>query len=95
MREISRAPAGWALAGLLAVGWVIGLVVHRESAMATGYMDISLELLLLGAGLLTLAGAAARLLVPASARVRTGAAVSTLLGSAGWLVADRLRRRSP
>lgn len=74
MHALSRAPAGRLIVvGLLAAGWLVGLVAQREVALETGYLDVSPQLLVLGMVLATLAGAAGRLFRPADHRIRVGA----------------------
>jgi hypothetical protein len=61
------------LLGVLAAGWVAGLLGQRAIVEETDYLDISPPLLLLGTGLCILAGAAARLISRRSRGLRTGA----------------------
>ena len=61
-----------ALPVLLLAGWVAGLLGQRQGAIDTGYMDITPPLMVLGLSLLFLGGATARILRPASRRLRTG-----------------------
>lgn len=61
MREETRSAAPRVvLLGVLAVGWVAGLLGQRAIVEETDYLDISPPLLLLGTGLCIVAGAAAR-----------------------------------
>lgn len=77
----------------LASGWLIGLLAQRSTVEQTNYMDISPALLVLGAVLCALAGAAARIGAPTLHRIRIGALagigmlVSILLGYAGLAIA--------
>ncbi|OGO52202.1 MAG: hypothetical protein A2V84_09405 [Chloroflexi bacterium RBG_16_70_13] len=61
------------LPGALVIGWLLGLLGQRSIVEATGYLDISPQLLLLASGLCILAGATARLLAPQLRGLRAGA----------------------
>lgn len=73
--------AGIAVLAIMASGWLLGLAAQHAVITATTYADVSPQLLLLGMALCTLGGVAARLLAPASRRIRDGmlAGVGTLL----------------
>jgi hypothetical protein len=61
------------LVGLLAIGWLVGFAVHGSMAAASGWGDISSELMLWGAVLCVVAGGVAWAVAPAHRRVLTGA----------------------
>ena len=77
----------------LAFGWLIGLLAQRSIVEGTGYLDVSPALLVLGAFLCALAGAAARIGAPAHRRLRVGAfagigmSVSIVVGYLGLALA--------
>ena len=72
-RSTNTVPIRVVLLGGLAVGWLVGLLGQRSIVEATGYLDISPALMLLGTGLCALAGGAARVLAPEHRRRRVGA----------------------
>lgn len=78
---------------VLLAGWVAGLLGQRQGAIDTGYMDITPPLMVLGLGLLFLGGATARVLWPASRRLRTGVlaglAVLASMIAGYWVLALR------
>jgi len=74
---------------VLAGGWLAGLVAQRAGVDATGYMDITPPLMLLGMGLCALGGALVRTIVVTGRRARDGvlggiATLATIV--AGYLV---------
>lgn len=72
----SKAPARalkLLLVGLLVAGWLLGLVLQRQVALDTGYLDISPLLMTLGMALCALAGVTMRVVDPAFRKVRAGA----------------------
>jgi hypothetical protein len=74
---------------LLVGGWLVGLVAQRAVVEATGYLDVSPALLLLGMGLCALGGALVRAMVVSRRRIRDGvlggiATMATIL--AGYVV---------
>jgi hypothetical protein len=74
MRAFMQAPAARAvIPGVLAVGWLVGLVSQRQVAVDTGYLDVSPALMLLGTLLFLFAGMSARVLLPSVRRRAAGA----------------------
>jgi hypothetical protein len=74
MRAFMQAPAARAIIpGVLAAGWLVGLVGQRQIAVDTGYLDVSPPLLLLGLLLFLFAGMSARVLLPNVRRRAAGA----------------------
>jgi hypothetical protein len=67
------------LVGVLAIGWLLGLVIHGASAAATGWGDISAPLMLLGIILCVAAGAVAWAVAPAHRRARYGVLAGILM----------------
>jgi hypothetical protein len=61
------------LVGLLVGGWLLGLMLQRQVALDTGYLDVSPFLMVLGMALCALAGVVMRIVDPAVRKVRAGA----------------------
>ena len=74
MRSRTLAPAlKVLLVGLLVAGWLLGLMLQRQVALDTGYLDVSPLLMILGMALCALAGITMRVVDPALRKVRAGA----------------------
>ena len=90
MRAFMQAPVARAIIpGVLAAGWLVGLLGQRQVAVDTGYLDVSPPLMLLGLLLFLFAGMSARVLLPHVRRRAAGALAGVAVLAAvltGYLV---------